>query len=178
MSVFTYKVPSDKVIPKSLHKEITSIPANSRVTIHALPTNSIVWQGKASRSVSVDLDPGYYSITVVSNEDDPTGHHCVSWGDFFYHECTPEQFKILARLRPRMARGVLGSDGATWRCGYLGCRQTFNNVTAIARHEYLHFGVDPLQDGAFDLMGKVESQMAKQALMQKTEQKARQAGER
>ena len=150
MSVFTYTRPGENTIPK-LTNPPTSIPSNSMATVHALPYNTVIWQGKVTRSLSLDLDPGYYSITIHNGEDDPTGKFCYAWSEFFYHDITPEKWKILRRLRPRMAKGMLGTDGASWKCGYPGCREVTQTLTAAALHEFIHFGVNPLEDGPEDI---------------------------
>lgn len=133
---------------------ITGIPRGSRITIVALPGRQEIVSGlEVFREYSPTLDPGAYAYTIVRDVDPPQCTTIQRWtGEFFAH-LTPHQFERLQYLRPKMAKGILTTDGARWVCGFMGCAQRFTSLTQIIQHEGEHFGRDLLNepDETFDM---------------------------
>lgn len=124
-----------------------NIPPDSLVRVEAIPGFDMVWQGVATESVSLNLDPGMYAYSIV-RPDPPDSRTIFSKNGEFFVGVTPEQFKSLAAQRPKLAKVRMTSEGTVWLCGFPGCnRKTTSQLGAFA-HEQMHYGVNLLKEGA------------------------------
>lgn len=138
-------------------KDRGGIPRGSTVTIYSHPDNKQIIQfGKVAKTVSTELDPGFYSYT-VSGPYQPEYKAIKTYSDTFIHDLTIEQAKKIRGIRPKLAKSMMVTDrgdgqmGSVWRCGIVGCDAEFTAPIAAALHEYEHYGVDPFAAEPDDL---------------------------
>ncbi len=127
--------------------KLGGIPRKSRVTIEALPKRTMIFDGIASGSVSIDADPCKYVANVTNLKDNGDGPRGASYIMTFLHECTEEQYQNLKDVAPQFSRPIITSDGLRYRCGFIGCDvDDITSRLSAALHEADHFGIDLLND--------------------------------
>ena len=108
--------------------------------------SEVVFQGTATESIGVNLDPGVYRIKVVGND---AGER-VLWGRTFTVGATNEaDVKKLRNMKPKWAKAMNTTQGARWYCKFPGgCDYKATSVMGAVMHEYKeHLGMDPLKAG-------------------------------
>jgi hypothetical protein len=119
------------------------IPRNSKIRIVTLPDATVVYENdRVSEQVSVDLDPGFYHVVIKKflGKNAMGRLSQIRWEDRFFHDLTPEEYNVLATLRPTNAIGRLTSNGWTYMCKASGCEYSCNNPMAMVLHEMDHRG--------------------------------------
>ena len=104
---------------------------------------SKVWEGHASESLSIQLDPGWYRYKVTAKDEFGEHHQFVNT---FFVQITRPMFKEYAALKPALAKVRQLHSGATWFCGYPNCKRTTNNRFAMIDHEKKHMGESIFQN--------------------------------
>jgi len=139
MSVFSVTHTDENPIPRPVGK------ARTKWCIVSLPQNLVVREGEASRSISIDLDPGRYRLVVsqmaITGEGRAT---LMKWRKDFYHDCTPEQHTALVNSPLRFTKGMMATDGTSFNCQLPGCSNEATSRMAAVLHEAEHSGVDLL----------------------------------
>ncbi len=122
------------------------IPYKANVRIESMSVSGskirrrAVFVGKVSSSLSIDLDPGkyVYSVTKLLPEGEPD--NCCYVGEF-YEGVTPDQWKSLQYMNPRMVRVMHTSEGVRWDCQFPACRVNTTSAIGALMHEIEHFGI-------------------------------------
>ena len=122
------------------------IPRGSKVRIEALPERRRIWSGKASKSVSLDLDPGKYVFCV--NYAPPGGYGAIKYVQEVFVDIDEEQFKKLSHASPTLLHPVITSEGTVWRCTIPQCKSEVTSKVAAIMHEAEHRGVSPFSNQA------------------------------
>jgi len=117
------------------------IPRNSRLYIASLPHRNVVFDGRASRSASVDLDPGKYVARIHWSTDNDGRSNTMTWQFEFFVGMTEKVWKEHVGKRPRFSKAIQGTEGPRWSCGFMGCEEEFQTQIGMVEHEYLHYGV-------------------------------------
>lgn len=157
---------------------ITKIPRGCRITVVMLPGRQEVISGlEVFNEFTPTLDPGRYGYTLIRDVDPPRCTTIQRWTGEFLAHLTDAQADRLAYLEPRMAKGMLTSDGARYICGFMGCGQRFTSKVQIIIHEGEHFGRDLLRepDDTFDLAAEEISAAGADHVKAKQAAKLRQA---
>ena len=123
----------------------TNIPPNSKVRIEALPQRHLVWEGMATKSVSRNFDIGKYLFVITRIETEDGSIITNRRGEFLVG-CTEEQWQKLQYKRPKLSHLRITSDGTTWTCGFMGCRNLSSSMMGALEHEYTHYAVNLLED--------------------------------
>ena len=146
MPIWTIEGTPEQPIPRPVGK------ARTHYCIVALPENKVVAEGTASKSISADLDPGYYRIvvaqTVASGGNVGLSRGSASrmkWRKDFYHQITAEQHAHIRSASLRFTKGMLGTEGMRYLCQLPGCETELTSRTAAILHEAEHSGVDLLK---------------------------------
>jgi len=117
------------------------IPRNSNVYIASLPHRNVVFDGRASRSASIDLDPGKYVCRVHWATDNDGRSNVMNWQWEFYVGMDEKTWRSHVGKRPRFSKAIQTTDGPRWHCGFMGCAEEFQTMIGMVEHEYLHYGV-------------------------------------
>lgn len=126
---------------------LTDVPRHSAITISALPGRRTVIKTVASGSFTpADLDPGKYVYTICQHNYQGNPHRVKQEKGEFLVDVTEEQFARLVHIKPRLAKGLMTTDGARWSCGFVGCEEKFSSPIAAVQHEGEHFGVDLIHE--------------------------------
>jgi len=152
------------------------IPRNSNVYIASLPHRNVVFDGRASRSASVDLDPGKYVVRVHWASDNDGRSNVMNWQWEFYVGMTEETWKRHVGKRPRFSKAVQGTEGPRWRCGFMGCEEEFQTMIGMVEHEYLHYGVQLFASDSEVRLADTDKEMSQMARTIEGQQKAEPVG--
>lgn len=117
------------------------IPRGSKVTISSLPHRNVVFSGVASKSASVDLDPGKYICRIHWASDHDGRSNIMNWTFEFYVGMDEKTWKAHVSRRPRFSKAMQGTEGPVWQCGFMGCSEEYATMISMVEHEYLHYGV-------------------------------------
>lgn len=123
------------------------LPRKTRVRIVTHPNGLRIWKGVVSRSATVDLDPGAYSIVRHKSTKMSTGKFsCFKEVNVVYHDITKEQLRKIEEKESRHIKSVVTTHGNRWRCTYPGCDVTdLTSSIAGKVHELeQHYGQFPL----------------------------------
>ena len=128
------------------------IPRGASYRVFSQPENLTIQKGEASRSIAIDLDPGKYLVVVRKS----TGKKSfMKWIKTIYHGMTEAQFEKVQAYQTRFTKGVMTSDGVSYRCQMPGCGFEATSRVGAVLHEGEHSGVNLLADTTPDAMGKV-----------------------
>jgi len=127
--------PDQGGIPYKANVRIETLASNGRKVLRRL-----IYTGKVSDSLSIDLDPGkyVYSITKLLPEGEPD--NCCYVGSFM-HEIDAKTWKLLQFMQPSMVRAIHTTDGVRWNCQFPGCRRESTSAVGALIHEVSHFGL-------------------------------------
>lgn len=120
------------------------IPRNSKIRIVTLPDATVVYEhDRVSGEIAVDLDPGFYHVVIKKflGRNAMGRLSQIRWEDRFLHDMTPDEYNVLATLRPTNASGRLTSNGWIYVCKSSGCEYDCNNPMAMVLHELDHRGI-------------------------------------
>jgi len=119
--------------------------ANVRIeTMAAMGNNKItrrlIYTGKVSDSLSIDLDPGkyVYSVTKLLPAGEPD--NCCYVGSFM-HEVDEKTWKLIQFMQPTMVRALHTTDGVRWNCLFPACKRESTSSLGALLHEVGHFGM-------------------------------------
>lgn len=122
------------------------IPERAAVRIEALPKRTLVFAGRVSEGLYIELDPGMYAYAVVrltggTLEDRKLDD--VSYRGRFLHEIDEPAWVELQHMAPRMCRTLQTQEGTRFVCQVHGCDHRATSPTAALLHEVTdHLGVD------------------------------------
>lgn len=130
-------------------KDGSDLPRQTRVRIVTWPDGLRTWKGVVSRSASVDLDPGAYSVVRAKSTKTSTGKFVCfkEVSSPVYHDITKEELAKLESREISHVKGTVTTGGNRWRCTYPGCDVTdLTHVNAAKLHVLEdHFGETPLR---------------------------------
>lgn len=130
---------------------IFGMPKKTSIRVEELPRLNVVWMGEATRSASIDLDPGKYVATFHTDLGDEIENGSAGWREEFYVDVDEVTWKKLQTRRPMLSRSMGTTMGPVWHCGAkLGCKHESRTVFAAYAHEQEHFGVDVLDPKTTD----------------------------
>ena len=120
------------------------IPRNSKVRIEALPLKTVVFKGRVTDSITMNFDPGKYIYSVTKFTDDHQDD-LTYVGDFLVG-MNDKQFNKLSRMKPKIMKPFLSSEGVRYRCAFIGCDDEVTSRISAVLHEAEHQGVDLLAE--------------------------------
>lgn len=136
------------------------IPKNSDCVVTSMPEGHVVWKGKATKSISLDLDPGHYACKIFNSEHGQPG---VNFAVHFYVDVDEREWSILRSMTPKMVKGMQTTEGVRYACQFTGCLETFTSIMAGLLHETeIHQGEDLLQKVRAQVKGVPEPKKAEQ----------------
>lgn len=112
--------------------------------IDSLPNRNKVFKAVGRGPVSVDLDPGKYTLVVYHFSPDKVTN--FKYRETFLHGITEDQWAKLSNMRPKIARVVHTTLGIVYRCGFVGCKDEHTSRASAVIHECEHQGVDLFQE--------------------------------
>jgi hypothetical protein len=116
------------------------LPRKSNLRVESLPQRFLVFEGKVSEAVYLDLDPGKYVYSVVRKSSPPRIDDAIYQGEFL-HELTEEVWKTLQRFEPKEFKVMHTSEGARWRCKRPLCESEYSTAISALIHEMEHGGM-------------------------------------
>lgn len=123
------------------------LPRRSQVRIEEAQSRSVVFEGKVSGSVHLELDPGKYLYSVVRLHGDPQKRRIddCRYDGGFLHEISEQGWLSLRTMSPNLSRVMNTSEGARWKCLVATCgeEEQFTSQLAALLHEVCdHMGID------------------------------------
>jgi hypothetical protein len=99
-------------------------------------------RGTCTKSLSIDLDPGKY--TILFKKDSEADPRLVDyyWVEDFYVDVDAEGFRRLSGIKPKTVTTIQSADGPRWNCNISGCQESTMTEYSAVVHEAKHNGFD------------------------------------
>lgn len=111
--------------------------------------SEVILRGRATESIGVNLDPGFYRLKVNALNSDNEEDRVLWRRDIKVGMEDEAAYRKLKSMKPKWAKPINTSDGARWNCKFPGgCNYKATSIIGSVMHEFkAHLAMDPLKQG-------------------------------